>query len=440
MINPIAQTSQTPQTTPAPTAPAIPAAITPDTSPVSSDVSPAVIDNPELSPDNSDAFLGALVDGNNAFGMDLFHRLGPTVAAGKNLVFSPYSIVTAMTMVWTGARNNTETQMAQALHFAGGRDTISGGFQSLQSSLNELGKENGFDFKVANSIWVQKDYKLLQPFLEGLKNDFDAPPNPVDFNNPATARLQINQWVEDKTNFKIKDLLGPGALDSQIIRMLLVNAVYFKADWLSAFKPADTQSLPFHTGADNASPVPMMQQQKDFMIAQDDTAQVLEMPYKGDELAMDVILPRAADGLPALEQKVSPDMLNTWFLKMSSQPVQVKLPKFKFTYGTVDLKPFLSDLGMAEAFDSVKGDFSGITGNKDFFIQFVMHKAFVSVDEKGTEAAAATAVGLSMASVAMSPPQPILFNADHPFLFLIRDKLTRNILFIGRVADPRLSE
>lgn len=387
--------------------------------------------------------LQTLAEGNNTFGMDLFHQLGKSVPDGKNLVFSPYSISSALAMAWTGARKNTEAQMAQVLHFTGGRETIGQSFHQLRDGLEEAGKDGGFELGIANSLWLQKDFKLLQPFLDGLDHDFNAPPQLVDFQKePEPARLGINQWVEDKTKQKIKDLIPPGAFDKETF-MVLVNAVYFKADWLNAFKPGDTKQLPFHFSAENSAPISMMQQQKVFRIAEDDQAQVLELPYKGDQLSMDVILPKNAQGLPDVEQKLDSAGLKTWLSKMSNQTVDVKLPKFKMTFGTVQLNPFLEGMGMPEAFDKHLADFTGMAKidlrRERIYIQKVFHKAFVNVDEKGTEAAAATAVVVAHACSVYVPIEPkiILFNADHPFIFLIRDKQTNSILFIGRVADPR---
>lgn len=388
------------------------------------------------------ASLESLAEGNNAFGMDLFHRLGQSVANDKNLVFSPYSISTALAMAWTGARNNTAAQMEQVLHLTGDQQTIGDGFHQMRDSLENAGKNGGFDLSIANSLWLQNDYPFLQPFLDGLKNDFNAPPNLVNFKTGVEAvRGQINQWVEDKTHQKIKDLIPSGALDPRVTRMVLVNAVYFKADWQNAFKPEVTQQLPFHYSADNSAPVSMMAQQQYFQIAEDDRTQVLELPYKGNQFSMVVILPKDEMDLPALEQNLNLDTLNTWLSKMCSKEVQVKLPKFKFTYGTVYLNAFLSKMGITDAFNEQVADFSGMIApeQEHLHISQVVHKAFVNVDEKGTEAAAATSVIMAIPlCMPMNPrPLPIVFNADHPFLFLIRDNQTHSILFIGRVADPR---
>ncbi|MGH7739620.1 MAG: serpin family protein, partial [bacterium] len=300
------------------------------------------------------------------------------------------------------------------------------------------------DLSIANSLWAQNDFKFLQPFLDGLSNNFNAPPELLDFRKAAeSARLQINQWVADKTDQKIKNLIAPGALDRESI-MVLVNAVYFKADWLSAFKAEDTKELPFHLNSNVSAPVSMMQQQNHFRIFADNQEQVLELPYKGDQLSMVVVLPRKGQDLSALEQKLNMNVLDGWLLNMSEQIVNVKIPKFKFSFGTVELKPFLVDMGMGDAFNRGVADFSGMSKlapGEHIYIQKVLHKAFVNVDEKGTEAAAATAVIVGAHPCCMVipiiPKIIHLFNADHPFLFIVRDKKTNSILFIGKVADPR---
>jgi serpin B len=377
--------------------------------------------------------LSILVDGNNAFGLDLYHALAKLAAKDENLVFSPYSISTALAMTWIGARNQTQTQMAGVLHFAGDEKAIGSSFHQLQDGLESAGKDGGFDLSLANSIWLQKEGQFLQPFLDELKNDFNAPPSLVDFTLPDPVRLQINQWVENKTNEKIKDLLAPGVLDPYT-KIVLVNAVYFKANWSNLFKANDTAQLPFHFSRSDAS-VPMMQQTNHFKIAQNDAAQILELPYQDNRISMIVVLPTDWK-LSSFEPTVTSELLTSWLTDMKEQLVAVKLPKFKFSYGVTDLSSSLSKMGMADAF-SKEADFSGMSGGTKFCISHVLHKAFVNVDEKGTEAAAATAVAARAMVVREEKEVPIRFTADHPFLFLIRDNQTHSILFIGRVADPR---
>ena len=385
------------------------------------------------------ASLQSLVDGNNAFGLDLYHHLGQSVTKDKNLVFSPYSVSTALAMTWSGAQNNTKTQMAQVLHLTDDPKTIGENFHQLRNGLEAAAKDGGFDLSIANSLWIQNDYHFLQPFLDGLNNDFNAPPNLVDFKTDSEAvGLQINQWVENKTQQKIKDLIPPHSLNPRETKMVLVNAVYFKADWLRAFKAENTKQKPFYFPRGDAS-VSMMQQEENFKFLETDEAQILELPYKGNRISMLVILP-SEWAISAFEQKLTPDLINGWISQMKPQSVDVQLPKFKFTYGAVNLSTFLIDMGMTGAFDKDAADFSGMTSLKEerLNIDQVMHKAFVNVDEKGTEAAAATGVVMVHMEAIMRPPKPVIFNANHPFLFLIRDNQTNSILFIGRIADPRM--
>jgi serpin B len=377
--------------------------------------------------------LSTLADGNNAFGLDLYHALAKLAGKDENLVFSPYSVSTALAMTWVGARNHTQTQMASVLRFTSDEKTIGSGFHHLRDGLEAAGKNGGFDLSIANSIWLQKEGPFLQPFLDELKNDFNSPPSLVDFTLPDPVRLQINQWVENKTNEKIKDLLAPGTLDPYT-KIVLVNAVYFKANWLSSFEAKNTLELPFHFSRSDAA-VPMMHQTAHFKIAQNDAAQVLEMPYQGNRISMVIILPTDWK-LSSFEPTLTPELLTSWLADMKDHSVEVKLPKFKFSYGVTDLSPSLEKMGMADAF-SKTADFSGMTKDSQLRISHVLHKAFVNVDEKGTEAAAATASVAVAFEAIKRKDTPIRFTADHPFLFLIRDNQTHSILFMGRVADPR---
>ncbi len=397
-----------------------------------------------------------IAEGNNAFGLELYHKLAKTVTNDKNLFMSPYSISTALVMTWVGARNDTESQMAQVLHIKGDRDTVGENFHQLQSSLElsavktDVRKEDAvntnqqetsnsaplFDLKIANSLWLQEGTEYLQPFLDVLGNDFKAPPRKVNFSNTEPVRLQINQWVEEKTEQKIKDLIAPGILNDQT-KMVLVNAIYFKANWLYPFDINQTLGVTFHLGDGNTIQVPMMHQKKRLMIAENEKFQVLELPYKGNRLSMVVILPRDSKDLIGWEKNLNSDLLNKCLSQMEPGMVRVCFPKFKFSFGSVDLTSQLSGMGMSDAFGT-KADFSGMTGSKDLLISHVLHKAFINVDEKGTEAAAATASVISVTSMKFG--KIVYFNADHPFLFLIRDMETKSILFIGRVANPTLEE
>jgi len=380
----------------------------------------------------------ALASSNNAFALDLFH----TMNKAGNLVFSPYSISTALAMAWTGARNNTDAQMAQALHFSGGQKKIGEEFQQLQKGLNDIGKQGDVELNIANSLWLSKDFQFSTQFLDDVKKNYSAKLSELDFNDTVSASNTINQWVEQKTNGKIKDLLKPRDLSSsgnEKMGMALVNAVYFLGNWVKRFEVKQTHPMPFYLQNGNPVTVQMMNQSNVFSLSRNEEAQVLELPYEGRELSMVLILPNKKDGLTALENNLTLEKLQGWLSTSRQEDVNVNIPKFKLTFGVIDLIPNLKSLGIADAYDIDKSDFSGMLSQKyslleKLCIKFVLHKAFISVDEKGTEAAAATAVG--MFGIDVPAIMPIQFKADHPFLFLIRAKKTDNILFMGRMADP----
>jgi len=359
-----------------------------------------------------------------------------------NLVFSPYSITTALAMAWTGARNNTSTQMAQALHFSCNQKKIGQEFHQLQKSLNELGKQRDVELDIANSLWLNMDFQFNNTYLNDVKKDYAANLKKLDFKDTVSATNTINQWVEQKTNEKIKDLLKPSDLSTSAnekMGMVLVNAVYFLGNWAKQFEVKQTQ--PEHFYLQNGSPitVQMMNQTDSFSISKNEEAQILELPYKGSKLSMILILPNKKDGLPVLEQSLTSEKLDSWISTLRNNQVTIRIPKFKLTYGVVDLIPGLKWLGITDAFDKQIADFYEMLSPKystleKLYIKFVFHKACISVDEKGTEAAAATDIGGVVDLVSIM--DITTFDADHPFLFFIRDKQTNSILFMGRMADP----
>jgi serpin B len=294
----------------------------------------------------------------------------------------------------------------------------------------------GYQLSVADALWAQQGYSFLDDFLSLLKTDYGAGLNQVNFKGATeAARLTINQWVEQKTQDKIKDLLQPGALRSDT-RLVLTNAIYFKGDWETQFDKAQTKSEDFHLSRAQTVTAPLMHREGRFSYFDGGTFQILEIPYKSKELSMIVFLPKEAGGLSALEPSLTGPNLQQWLGKLTSVPkVIVTMPKFKMTQ-QFELGSTLSAMGMPQAF-SGSADFSGMTGHRDFSISEVIHKAYVDVNEEGTEAAAATAV--TMRALAMRAPggPPPVFRADHPFVFMIRDNRSAAILFMGRMADPR---
>lgn len=394
------------------------------------DVSPAGNNN---SPENSEpADVNEVVKGNTEFALELYGKLAETPEAeGKNLFFSPYSISTALALTYAGARGDTEEQMAQVLHFEPAGQRIHPAFGLLEKQLNEKGAEGVFELAIANALWGQKGYKFLDSFISLVNSNYSAGLNEVDFiNETENSRVTINEWIEEKTREKIKDLIKPGVLD-RLTRLVLTNAIYFKGKWQYEFDKKDTRDAPFHISARNTVTVPIMYIKKEFNFTERDDLQILELGYKGEALSMIIILPNEIDGAKKLEKQLTVENLNNWLDVLRKREVEVYLPKFTFT-SEFELKKILSQMGMPKAF-SGSADFSGMTGGKDLSISNVLHKAFVEVNEEGTEAAAATAVVMMTTSI--RSPIPI-FRANRPFIFLIKDNQTGSILFMGKVVDP----
>jgi len=374
----------------------------------------------------------AVVEGNTTFALDLYGKLKD---AEGNLFFSPYSISTALAMTYAGARSNTEKQMAEILHFTLDQKQLHSAFACLEAQLNTLQEKEGIELNVANSLWAQKEYILLEEFLDLIKKYYGAELSLLDFKKACeAARKKINAWVEEKTKNRIKDLIKPGVLDS-LTRLVLTNAIYFKGNWESQFKKSKTEETPFWLTAGKSIKVPMMNQKQNFKYMENDNLQVLELPYVGNDLSMIVLLPKKVDGLAQLESTLSVKNLTSWMGLLKEKEISVFLPKFKMS-SQFSLNKTLALMGMHDAF-SEKADFSGMTGKKDLYISAVIHKAFVDVNEEGTEAAAATAVGMRLLSMPAPPP---IFKADHPFIFLIRHNPSESILFLGRVINPTEKE
>ena len=376
----------------------------------------------------------AIASANNAFGCDLYAKLKTSPG---NLFFSPYSIFTCLGMVDLGAYGNTATQMLSVLHFPHDPGPAQAASEVLQRDLNAAGKTGGFDLSVANALWGQQGHPFLPAFLGLVKQGYDANLNQVDFQTAAEpARVSINSWVSDRTAGRIKDLLAPGVLDSST-RLVLVNAIYFKGKWVTPFKPEDTTNALFTTTLDKSYPVPFMHTTSRFNYAENDDVQLLEMRYAGNRLSMVVILPKQSDGLSKIENGLDEKKLSNLLARVSGPrgPVQVNvyLPRFKLT-GEFSLGRTLADMGMSDAF-STRADFSGMDGSRDLYLSAVVHKAYVDVNEEGTEAAAATGAAVSALAIMRPAPVPV-FRADHPFLFLIRDRESGAILFLGRVTNP----
>ncbi len=370
-----------------------------------------------------------VVEGNKAFAFGLYEKLKEVEG---NLFFSPYSISTALAMTYAGARGNTEKQMGTALHFTLDQKRFHPAFACLEAQLKAVQEKGDIELNIANALWAQEDYVFLREFLDLIQSNYGTVLNHVDFKRACeAARKKINAWVEQKTKDKIKDLIKPGVLNA-LTRLVLTNAIYFKGRWESQFKKSRTKESPFWLSIDKSVEVPMMTQKRQFRYMESDSLQILELPYVGDDLAMIVLLPRKVDGLAQLEADLSVENLNMWIGHLRKREVSVFLPKFKMT-SQFRLSETLASMGMPDAFGG-NADFSGIDGTKDLFISAVIHKAFVDVNEEGTEAAAATAAVISLTSAPSTPPPT--FRADHPFVFLIRDNHSGSILFVGRIVNP----
>jgi serpin B len=380
-----------------------------------------------------ESISAAVVEGNTDFALDLYRELKET---SGNLFFSPYSISTALAMTYAGARENTAKQMADVLHFPSGQKEVHPAFSRLETLLNEVQDRGDIQLNIANSLWPQEGYPFLEEYLALVKKYYGVVITPLDYKGDAEkARIIINQWVEEKTKDKIKNLLQPGILDA-VTRLVLVNAIYFKGNWASQFDEKRTKADTFYLMAGRTMQTPLMAQKQEFAYGEEEFLQVLELPYVGKSLSMIVLLPKEKDGLPALEKRLTAANLRMWTSMPRKQEVQVFLPRFKMT-SQFSLGKTLGAMGMRDAFNPDKANFSGMDGRLNWlYIGAVIHKAFVDVNEQGTEAAAATAVVMK---IRMALQQPI-FRADHPFIFLIRENSTGSILFLGRVMDPSQKE
>jgi serpin B len=375
--------------------------------------------------------VAAAVEAGNRFAFDLYERLRNN---DNNLFFSPASISLALSMAYAGASENTAAEMAKTLHFTMPKDQLNDEMRALLASWNATDKQQGYRLEVANRLWGQEGFKFLPDFLQVTRVDYGAELASLDFLQPEAARETINKWVEEHTQDKIKNLIAtPDTVRGALL--VLTNAAYFKGDWKSQFKRNLTKAENFHVTAEQQVKAPLMHQQHKFRYAAADDLQVLELPYGDGSLSMIVLLPQNTDGLKQLEVKLSTANLQKWTEGARSEDVIVFLPKFKTTaeFGLADT---LKAMGMASAFDRSTGDFSGMTGRKDLFISAVIHKAFVDVNEEGTEAAAATGIIMARGFAIAKPRKPAVFRADHPFVFLIRDNRNGAILFLGRVIDP----
>lgn len=373
----------------------------------------------------------AVANSNNAFACDLFSQLG---ASGGNLFYSPTSISTALAMCYAGAGGDTAEQMAKALHFSLPGVRLHPAFARFTTILNDAGTPPAYQISVANALWTQLGFPLQPGFLEIMKRDYGAEEHAVDFKQDVeAARQTINKWVASQTRDRIKDLLAQGSVQPDV-RLVLTNAIYFKGDWLSPFKKEGTYAQDFHITAEKTAKANMMHQTEFAQYAEDGDKKLLELPYKGGTLTMVFVLPTKKFDLPSIERQLSARAVADWIGLLKPEQVRVAIPKVKMNTG-FELSKVLSAMGMAKAF-TMQADFRPMANvpGEPLYIGQVIHKAFLAVDELGTEAAAATAVTMRAGSAA--PRQLKEFTADQPFLFFIRDRRTGAILFLGRCTEP----
>jgi serpin B len=364
----------------------------------------------------------------NAFTFDLYGKLREK---DGNLFCSPASISTALAMTYAGARGQTADEMARALHFSLDPDRLHPAFAALLHDLHADPKTTSYQLHVANALWAQKGHAFLPAYTRLVRDNYGAGLEEVDFAGATEeARRTINAWVEKQTRDKIKELFRPGVIKPDA-RLVLTNAIYFKGDWKAPFKKERTHDGPFHLTGGGMATVPLMEQTARFGYYEGEVSQVLELPYAGKDLSMVVFLPKKADGLAELERRLTAESVSAAVAKLRPEEVQVTLPRFKVT-SEFSLNETLEALGVKQAFGS-QADFSGMDGERDLYLSAVVHKAYVDVNEEGTEAAAATGAVISKLSLPVGP----VFRADHPFVFLIRDRRSGSILFLGRITNPQ---
>ena len=385
------------------------------------------------SPDVSTGEQALLVEGNSAFAFELYQALREEEG---NLFYSPYSISLALAMTYAGARDETAQQMADTLHFLLGQEKLHPTFNWLDAELAKRGEGaegkdgEGFRLNIVNAIWGQKDYEFLTDFLDVLAENYGAGLRILDFiTETEKSRLTINDWVSDQTESRIEDLIPQGAIDA-LTRLVLTNAIYFNAAWENPFDKKMTADGPFYLLDGGQVIVPMMKQAESFSYTKGEGYQAVELLYDGDELSMVIFLPEAGQ-FEAFAEGLQAQQVDAIINDLQDTRVTLTMPQFEFD-SEFSLKDTLAGMGMPIAF-SGDADFSGMTGNQELSISDVVHKAFVAVDEAGTEAAAATSVIIKLTAV---PEPPVEVTIDRPFIFLIRDIETGAILFIGRVMNP----
>ena len=390
----------------------------------------------------------------NQLAVDLHRQLA---AGNENLCVSPYSIESALAMTFAGADGETRSEMARVLHFPSDGSAVPASFASLQHSLEEMsaktaelvkqakrfgGPSEPITLAIANRLFAQKGYDFRQDFLSLVKQNYGGAFEPIDFTADASGATQhIHKWVADQTRNRIRDLIPGGALN-ETTRLVLANALYLKASWADPFSEKATKPEPFHVRGSAPVDVPMMRKMdRHFGYAKREGFTAVSLPYTGNDLQFLVLLPDEVNGLRALESKLTAEML-AGCAKLETRDVDLHLPKFKIELPTMALARNFEVLGMKTAFDQPRGsaNFDRMAPRKPndyLYISQVFHKTFIAVDEKGTEAAAATAVAMMAGSAMIQRPPPVEVKVDRPFLYAIQHVPSGVCLFLGRVTDPR---
>ncbi|WP_421908490.1 serpin family protein [Methanolacinia petrolearia] len=391
---------------------------------------------PTQSVSHTGSAVESVVDANNMFAFYIYKQLSGENSEDDNLFLSPFSISSALALTYEGAKGETADQIKSVFYFPENIDTLRYGYQDVNAGINA--GDPDYELSIANALWAEETYPFLEDYINTAETYYSANTTNLDFiNQPEESRVTINDWVAGKTNNKIEDLIPEGMIDS-MTRLVITNAIYFKGTWVLQFDKNMTTEADFTTPSGETVTVEMMQRTDDDAIygySETDDLQVLEMPYEnesGKKLSMIVLLPKEND-LKAAEDVLTEDKFKEITGSIESQQVKVYFPKFKLET-EYQLSDTLSEMGMPVAFTG-SADFSGMDGTTGLSISDVVHKAYVEVNEEGTEAAAATAVVMRLTAVAGEDITPV-FVADHPFIFMIQDDETGNILFIGRISNP----
>ncbi len=369
---------------------------------------------------------GSVSMGLASLSLNLYRQLSKNT---ENLFFAPYSISTVFAMTYAGARGGTASELAKVFGYKLPLDKLHAAYASLNSDL--IAAEH-VSLHTANALWACQECNLRTDFLDLTKRWYRAGIQKLDFGDEPAARSRINRWVETQTRQKIKELIAKGVLDART-RLVLANAIYFKGQWASRFEKPNTQSRPFYVAGAKKIQTASMHQTASLRYAETQTEQLLELPYRGNQFALLVLLPKERNGIGRLEKRLTPQYLDTMLRGLSQQQVQVVLPKFKIEQSFSLIQPLVK-LGVRKAFDPGQADFSGMyAGDDRIHISDVLHKAYLDINEQGTEAAAATAVVMTYSAQVVEPK---VFRADHPFVFMIRHNPTDSILFMGRLLNP----